>query len=200
MASCAILSSLPDEDLVHRYCQGDDDAFDLLYNRYRSRVLRTAYRIMRNPEDARDATQEIFLKACLALRCWNADRSKLSTWLYRLAANHSIDCWRARRRRARSETSREFPTEPPLRSPSSGSELAPDRELERKELAEEFRRLVNRLPDLQRRLFILRHYGGLSLEEIAHQEGRSLGTVKGSLHRAMRSIGRRLACKTFPAA
>jgi RNA polymerase sigma-70 factor (ECF subfamily) len=192
MASCVVLNSLPDEDLVRLCRQGHEDAFHLLYDRYRHRVLMTAYRIMRNSEDARDATQEIFLKAYLSLRRWNADKSKLSTWLFRLAANHAIDCWRARRRRARKEISRDCPTEGTQENPVSDAGSAPDRKLEWKEQAEEFRRCVCQLPELQRRFFILRHYCGLSLEEIAHREGRSLGTVKGSLHRAARSVGRSL--------
>ena len=73
MASYAITKLLPDEDLVHRCRQGEDDAFTMLYDRYRRRVLLTAYRIIRNPEDARDATQEIFLKAYLSLRQWDSD-------------------------------------------------------------------------------------------------------------------------------
>ena len=191
MACCAVLNSLPDEDLVRRCCQGEDDAFALLYDRYRRRVLLTANRIIRNPEDARDATQEIFLKAYLSLRHWSADKSKLSTWLYRLAANHSIDCWRARRRRARIEASPESSGGgKPVETISSGP--AQDCDLEREEQSDEIRRCVDGLPELQKRFFILRHFYGMSLDEIARSEGRSLGTVKGSLYRATRSVGRKL--------
>jgi RNA polymerase sigma-70 factor (ECF subfamily) len=191
MSSCVISSSLPDEDLVRHCRQGEDNAFTLLYDRYRRRVLLTAYRVIRNPEDARDATQEIFLKAYLSLRQWNSAKSKLSTWLYRLAANHAIDCWRAQRRRIRTETRKEFSTESAQLDLVPDAGHGPDRELERKEQADEFRRCVEALPVLQKKLFILRHYQGLSLMEIAHREGRSLGTVKGSLYRASRFVGRR---------
>ncbi len=192
MASCVVLNSLPDEDLVRRCRQGEDDAFTLIYDRYRRRVLLTASRIMRNHEDARDATQEIFLKAYLSLRQWNSDKSRLSTWLYRLASNHAIDCWRARGRRARTEECRDTAAgESAIKAlPDEG--LAPDRELERKEQADLFRRCVERLPALQKRIFVLRYYRGLSLAEIAGCEGRSLGTVKGSLYRATQSVGRSL--------
>ncbi len=188
MASCAILNPIPDEDLVRRCRQGEDDAFTLLYRRYMQRVLTTAIRIMRNSEDARDVTQEIFLKAYLSLWRWDSGKSKLSTWLYRLTTNHAIDCWRARCRRY-SQDSAAGRAQGDLVS-DSGS--APDRQLERKEQAGEFRRCVERLPELQKRFFILRHYHGFTLEEISNLEGRSLGTVKGSLHRASRSVSRSL--------
>ncbi len=192
MASCVVLNSLPDEDLVRRCRQGEDDAFTLIYDRYRRRVLLTASRIMRNHEDARDATQEIFLKAYLSLRQWNSDKSKLSTWLYRLASNHAIDCWRARGRRARTEECRDTAAGESAIDALPDEGLAPDRELERKEQADLFRRCVERLPALQKRIFVLRYYRGLSLAEIAGCEGRSLGTVKGSLYRATQSVGRSL--------
>ncbi len=190
MASCAILNPISDEDLVRRCRQGEDDAFTLLYRRYMRRVLNTASRIMRNPEDARDVTQEIFLKAYLSLWRWDSGRSKLSTWLYRLTTNHAIDCWRARCRRYRVD--QDSAAGRAQRDLVSGSGLAPDRELERKEQADEFRRCIEKLPELQKRFFILRHLHGFTLEEISNLEGRSLGTVKGSLHRASRSIGRSL--------
>ncbi len=192
MASYAIPSSLPDEVLVRLCRQGEADAFTLIYDRYRRRVLQTAHRIIRDPEDARDATQEIFLKAYLSLRQWNSDKARLSTWLYRLATNHAIDCWRSRRRRARTESADE------MREDGSAFEFvadaieAPDRELERKELRSQFDRCLSRLPELQRRMFMLRHYYGLSLAEIARREGRSLATVKGSLYRATHAVGRNL--------
>ncbi len=191
MASCAASNLLPDEDLVRRCRMGEDDAFTVLYDRYKHRVLLTAYRIIRHPEDARDATQEIFFKAYVSLRQWNSDKSKLSTWLYRLAANHAIDCWRARRRRIRVEGACGFGCEDlPVSVELKAS--APDGDYERKERAQELSKCVDALPRVQKRLFILRHYLGLSLMEIADCEGRSLGTVKGSLFRATRFVGRRL--------
>ena len=189
MASLAVLVTVPDEDLVRRCCQGESDAFAVIYGRYRRRVLMTANRIIRDPEDAQDATQEIFLKAWISLWQWNPGKSRLSTWLYRLAANHAIDCWRARRRRATTGLANEVSTEGLPPEFAADAREAPDRELERKEEHSELCRYVSRLPRLQRRMFVLRHFHGLSLNEIARREGRSLGTVKGSLHRATRAMG-----------
>ena len=197
MESCTIALSLPDEDLVRRCRGGEEEAFSQLYQRYRRPVLSTAYRIIRNPDDAQEATQEIFLKVYRSLADWNPERSKLSTWLYRLAANHAIDRWRAQKRRLRRET----PTDP-----SSGTfrrlsfadpRTGPQAMLEWKELTTEIRRCAQHLPSLQRRLFLLRHFCGLGLEEIAMTEGRSLGTVKGLLFRASQAVRHRLARRSL---
>ncbi len=193
MESCSIALPLPDEDLVRRCRRGEEDAFSQLYQRYRRPVLSTAYRIIRNQEDAQEATQEIFLKVYRSLADWNPERSKLSTWLYRLAANHAIDRWRAERRRLRRETVTD-PTDVVFRRlPSADRRTGPHAALERKELTAEIRRSARCLPGLQRRLFLLRHFCGFGLEEIARMEGRSLGTVKGLLFRASRAVRHRVA-------
>jgi len=193
MASSNVASLVSDEDLVHRCRTGEPDAFSELYGRYRRRVLSTAYRIIRNPEDAQDATQEIFLKIYRSISEWDPQRSRLSTWLYRLAANHAIDCWRVRHRRLRSEVAEEAGRTVAGRLWDVDPAHAPYRALEYKELAGRVRRCIDSLPRLQRRFFVLRHFHGLTLAGIAAAEHRSLGTVKGLLFRATRSVRRRLA-------
>ncbi len=173
---------MDDVSLVQRWCDGEEDAFYLLYSRYWRRVFSTAYRFVRDSEEARDATQEIFLKVYRALPNWNPDRASLSTWLFRMAANHSIDCWRSKKRRLQSEM-------PAERLESEGW-LSPQRLLEAKEAVGLVKRCVAELPDLQRRFVVLRYFRECSLEEIAVLEDRSLGTVKGLLYRATRSIRR----------
>jgi len=192
MSSYAIAGLLNDEDLVQRWRNGEEEAFSQIYSRYRHRVFSTAYRIMRDHEDARDATQEIFLKVYRSLRDWDPDRASLSTWLFRLASNHSIDCWRSRRRRLNAEMLAEsFDASPPGKG-AGIAERSPHRQLEAKEAAGMIERCVEGLPALQRRFVILRYFRELSLAEIAVLEGRSIGTVKGLLHRATRSVRRRL--------
>jgi deoxyxylulose-5-phosphate synthase len=88
-----------DEDLVEGTLGGDENAFSQLYERYRQPVYATAYRIIQSAEDARDATQEVFVKLYRSLRSWNPRKASFSTWIYRLASNHAIDCWRARNRK-----------------------------------------------------------------------------------------------------
>jgi len=184
---------MKDEDLVQRSRDGEEEAFSQLYARYRPKVFSTAYRIMRNSEDAQDATQEIFLKLYRALPTWDPDKSSLSTWLFRLATNHAIDCWRSKKRRLDAELGWEPADAVVFQGRSSSVMHNPHQLLEAKEAVGIAAQCVFGLPNLQRRFVILRYFGGLSLDEIALFEGRSIGTVKGLLHRATRSVRHRLS-------
>ncbi len=185
-------STLSDEDLVERTLGGDEHAFSELYDRYRHPVYATAYRIIQNAEEAQDATQEIFIKLYRSLPVWIREKAKFSTWLYRLAANHAIDCWRARRRRSETqvlgesgdEEWREYSLGEAIRSPYS--------EVEGREQVDEIRRRVDYLPELQKKVFVLRYFQEMRLEEIAVVENCSLGTVKTSLFRATQTIRKAL--------
>ena len=185
-------SPLSDEDLVEGTLGGDEDAFSQLYEKYRHPVYATAYRIIQSAEDARDATQEIFVKLYRSLRSWNRRKASLSTWIYRLAANHAIDCWRARRRRP--EVQSEEGMEEGLVREHSLSEAirSPYRTVESQEKVDAVRRCADALPDLQKKVFILRYFQELKLEEIAEMESCSLGTVKTSLFRATQAVRRAL--------
>ncbi len=183
-------SSQPDEDLVARILRGDEDAFSQLYDRYRLKVYSTAYRIVQSTADAQDATQEVFIKLYRSLSDWNPRKGKFSTWLYRLAANHAIDCWRSRRRRP-DAFSQELPDsrifyERPIRD----AILTPFGSLAKKEEIDQILSSVNDLPELQKKVFVLRYFQELKLEEIAQIENCSLGTVKTSLFRATHAVRR----------
>ncbi len=188
----ALAGLTDDADLVRRLSGGEEEAFARIYLRYRRRVFSTAYRIMRDAADAQDATQEIFLKAYRALPSWNPDKSSLSTWLFRLASNHAIDCWRSRKRRLRAESGGEHLESSEPRSARAEFHRSPLRLLEAREAADMIACCIGELPDLQRRFVVLRYFGELTLAEIAELEGRSIGTVKGLLHRATHSVRRRL--------
>jgi RNA polymerase sigma factor (sigma-70 family) len=188
------VTMIPDEDLVFRFRAGEENAFSQLYDRYRRRVLATAYRIMRDPEDAQDAAQEIFLKVYRRLPEWKSEKSNLSTWLYRLAANHAIDMWRMKRRRCRCEVVWEQASQTLDAIPDESFCQGPFSVFEREEQRVILTAWADSLPRLQKRLFFLRYFLGLSLEEIAAAEKRSIGTVKGLLFRAKHAI-RAKACR-----
>jgi RNA polymerase sigma-70 factor (ECF subfamily) len=180
-----------DEELVSRTIGGEEDAFSQLYDRHRRPVFATAYRIIQDSEEALDITQEIFVKLYRSLRQWNPRKAKFSTWLYRLACNQAIDFWRRRQRRSESSLSEESPG----RTRSSVIDEAirsPSQELESKEEIDRIRRCADALPELQKKIFILRYFQELKLEEIADMENCSLGTVKTSLFRATQTMRRTL--------
>ena len=182
-------SPASDEDLVERALGGEEDAFSQIYDRYSRPIYSTASRILLNADEAQDVTQEIFVKLFRSLGSWNPRKARFSTWLYRLAANHAIDCWRARRRRTHHLVS-ETPERDHFERPLDDAIRSPYREMESREKIDAIRRCVATLPDLQKKVFILRYFQELKLEEIAEMEGCSLGTVKTSLFRATQTVRR----------
>ncbi len=179
-----------DEDLVSKTLGGEEEAFSQLYDRYRQRIHSTVYRIIQDAAEAQDATQEVFIKLYRSLYDWNPQKAKFSTWLYRLAANHAIDCWRSRRRRRESQPAEVGDREAFPEQPISDAILTPFGALENKESIEQIRRCVDDLPELQKKVFLLRYFQDMKLEEIAEMEDCSLGTVKTSLFRATHAVRR----------
>jgi RNA polymerase sigma factor (sigma-70 family) len=185
-------NSLSDEDLVKTVLKGDENATYQLYERYCRLIYSTAYRIIQNAEEAQDTTQEIFLKLYRSLRSWDSRKSKFSAWVYRLAANQAIDCWRARHRRAELQLDENVAGRILRDRARDGAVRSPFSEMEQKEGIEILRRCVDTLPELQKKVFVLRYFGELKLEEIAEAESCSLGTVKSALFRATQTVRKNL--------
>ncbi len=146
-----------------------------------------------NRDDALDLAQEIFLKVFQALDRYNAEY-KFSTWLFRIAGNAAIDHLRKRRPRT---VPLEIP-DPESRSGVSAIEheshdLDPYGELRNVQRGEAISRAIAGLPPEFRELITLRHFGGLSYEDIARVKNMPLGTVKNKLFRARVVLKERLA-------
>jgi RNA polymerase sigma-70 factor (ECF subfamily) len=176
-----------DAELVRRALVGDADAFGVLVERYRVRLYRFVERYTNDAEDARDVTQEVFLKVHAALDSYDS-KYKFSTWLFRIAGNAAID--HLRRRKVRP-----LPLELP-QGDDGESRIAEPREnrpdpledLTRRRLREALAAAIDRLPDDYRELISLRHYGEMPYEEIAELKRMPLGTVKNKLFRARQAL------------
>jgi RNA polymerase sigma-70 factor (ECF subfamily) len=180
--------STTDERLVQSVLKGDEIAFSQLYERYRRPIYSAAYRIIQNPEDARDATQEIAVKLYKSLHQWDVNKSKLSSWIHRIAVNHSIDCHRMRRRRKESQLPENGSSQETHCDIPDGSARLPLKEMENKEQVDAVLQYALTLPTPHKQIFIDRYFEDRKLEEIAEIEHCSLGTVKSSLHRATRAV------------
>ena len=182
-----------DTDLVSRILAGEEVLFELLVRRYQTRVVAHVSRMVGSREDAFDLSQEIFLKVFQALDRYNPE-FKFSTWLFRIAGNAAIDHLRKRRPRT---VPLEIP-DPESRSGVSAIEhessvLDPYGELRNVERGRAISRAIADLPPEFRELITLRHFGGLSYEEIARVKNMPLGTVKNKLFRARVVLKERLA-------
>jgi RNA polymerase sigma-70 factor (ECF subfamily) len=188
-----MVSPQSDEDLVARTLRGEEEAFSQLYDRYRQRIFSTVYRIVQDTAESQDATQEVFIKLYRSMSEWNPSKAKFSTWLFRMTANHAIDCWRSKRRRLESQIPNDSDGEPVKDIAVDEAVLSsPLGALEQQESIARIRKCVDGLPDLQKKVFHLRYFQEMKLEEIAKMEECSLGTVKTSLFRATHSVRRAL--------
>ncbi|HVE66705.1 MAG TPA: sigma-70 family RNA polymerase sigma factor [Thermoanaerobaculia bacterium] len=180
-------------ELVGRILAGEEALFEVLVRRYQTRVVAHVARMVGNRDDALDLSQEIFLKVFQALDRYNAEY-KFSTWLFRIAGNAAIDHLRKRRPKT-------VPLEiadPESRSGVSAIEheshvLDPYGELRNVQRGEAISRAIAALPPEFRELITLRHFGGLSYEDIARVKNMPLGTVKNKLFRARVVLKERLA-------
>jgi RNA polymerase sigma-70 factor, ECF subfamily len=170
-------------DTLARARAGDPAAFQALMERHARPVFRLAYRMTGNEQDAEDVVQETFLKAFRNLGGFES-RSHFGSWLYRIAANASFDLLRGRARHA----------EEPLEQEDGGAwdlpaeNPGPERLMLSAEVEQRLARVLSRLTPTERSAFVLRHYQGLSVEEIATTLGCDRGATKSSIFRAVRKV------------
>jgi RNA polymerase sigma-70 factor (ECF subfamily) len=182
---------LSDERLVELSLEGDEDAFGILVQRYQRRLAAFLSQLVGDMELARELSQEAFVRAWSALERFDP-RYRFSTWLFRIAHNLGIDQLRRRR----------LQTTPLYRTDSEGEEVevvVPDLDkdplghLENRALATELRQIIDGLRPEYRELVLLRHFAGLSYQEIADFTEMPLGTVKNKLFRAHSVLRKALA-------
>lgn len=167
-----------DRTLVEAAQAGHREAFDLIVERHRRTVYAVCYRVLGNHEDASDATQNVFLRAYRGLPAFKG-QSALTTWLYRIAVNASLNLSETRRPATDAVD--------PERYPDNGQTRADTRML-REEQARRVRAAVGRLPRKQRATLILRVYHDLSHDEISRILGSSVGAVKANFFHALRNL------------
>jgi RNA polymerase sigma-70 factor (ECF subfamily) len=183
-----------DIDLIKRAQAEDIDAFCLLAERYARRIYRLASHYCRNPQDAEDLSQEVWLKAYQALRTFRFD-SSFYTWLRRITINAFLNHRRASffRRHGHTTTVQLLPIESEDREVLFESSSGSQENIYNKIL---FESVVNALAELtpaQRLAFLLRHYEGMSYDEIATAMNCSTGTVKKGVWRAIGKLRARLS-------
>ena len=175
---------------VERAQSGDSDAFRLLVEQHSRAIFRLAYRMTGNEEDAEDVVQETFLRAYRQLSRYEA-RSSFSTWLYRIASNYSLDLIRMRKRHEekRERGSRE---DHDLLQSMPETAPGPDRILYGSQLKHQVDAALDELSPQERTAFVLRHFEGLSIDEIGQALGTGTNATKHSIFRAVQKLRRSL--------
>jgi RNA polymerase sigma-70 factor (ECF subfamily) len=176
-----------DPALVARALRGDEAAFQLLTERHSQSVFHLAYRMTGNEQDAEDIVQETFLRAFRNLKRYES-RSLFSTWLYRIAANYTVDLMRSRKRFVDPTASSDGDW---LNDVASTTPTA-ERLAMSSQIRENIGRAMEQLTAQERTAFVLRHYHELSIEEIGGTLGLGENAAKHSIFRAVRKLRRAL--------
>jgi RNA polymerase sigma-70 factor (ECF subfamily) len=165
---------------------GDGDGFRMLVDRYSRGVFRLAYRMTGNEFDAEDVVQETFLRAYKQLATYES-RSSFGTWLYRIAANYSLDLLRSRKRHQERQTSTNtegvdlldvIPSEDP----------GQDRVHYSNQLRQKLNSALGDLSEQERTAFVLRHFEGMSIEQIGSVLKIGTSATKNSVFRAVKKL------------
>ena len=187
-----VQTNAADETLVALYAQGNNEAFDILLNRYKDRLYAYIYYTVRNEELAEDIFQETFTKAIVTIQQGRYNENgKLPALLTRIAHNLIIDCFRQEKQENLVSCDEE---ERNLLNNIRLSEGTVEAEIVNHQILSDVRRLMKHLPDEQREVVHMRFYQDLSFKEIAEMTGVSINTSLGRMRYAILNL-RRMAEK-----
>jgi RNA polymerase sigma-70 factor (ECF subfamily) len=170
-------------ELIRAATAGDRRAFETLVVLKRERVVRTAYQVTGDLEDARDVAQWVFLRLWKVLPRFDPAR-RFDTWLYRITVNAAIDHLRARGPQGALQP---LPDDPSLLEDAATAGQA-ERAVDLAELQKVFLKLAAQLAPRQRAAFVLREIEGLDTAEVARILGVRESTVRNHLHQARRIL------------
>lgn len=178
-----------DSELVSRYKDGNEKAFEILLHRHKSRVFTAIYLIVKDRYIAEDLLQETFIKAINTIRGGRYnEEGKFLPWISRIAHNLAIDHFRKEKRYP--EITLEDGS-PLLNSMQFAEESIEDKQI-MKDTATRLRELVKELPEEQKQVLIMRHYLKMSFQEIAERTGVSINTALGRMRYALINLRKKM--------
>jgi RNA polymerase sigma-70 factor (ECF subfamily) len=197
-AAQALVLDNKERTLIERAQGGDREAFEELVEMHDRQILSLTFLALGNRDEARDAYQEIFLKAYRAIDRFRFE-SSFYTWIYRIARNVCFD-----HLRKRETLRREIPIDRDRaahvdvyaladRLPATASDSNPERSLLSRQIGEVLQKGLQKLTRRERLVFELRHYHGLRLRVIGEMMGMSEDTAKNCLYRGTQKLRAQLA-------
>lgn len=182
-----------DNALITAIQSGNQKAVEQFINTYKARVYNTVLGMVHNAEDAEELAQDVFIKALETLDNFKGD-AKLSTWLYRIAVNKSLDHIKKGQRKKRfaflvsiNKNSDESP------APSLPHFIHPGWQLENKELGMQLFKAINQLPNKQKTALTLNKIEGLNYEQTAEVMEVTVSSVESLIFRARQNLKKILA-------
>lgn len=192
--------NLNESQLIESAQAGDPEAFSQLARRFERRIYTLALHYTRDPADAEDLSQEVWLKAFRAINSFRGD-APLYTWLRQIMINAFLNHRRAESLQAEEVKSTAFEKE------TSNDDLSfivyetpysVEADYERRILVEKVMRALGALTSQQRLIFLLKHREGMTYEEISKALGCSTGTVKKALFRAVQKLREQMGVNPAP--
>ena len=176
------------KELVDAFCAGDHQAFNRLVLLYQNKIYNLAFNYVKNQEEAKDLTQDIFIIAHRALPGLR-EHDKFFSWLYQVGLNQCRNRYKKLRRQGFFTSQSLDSTDNYLQLSSSGS---PEKDYERQQLIATVRATIAEMNETEKEIIILRDIQGLSYGEISKILSVPLGTVKSKLNRARLALKNRL--------
>ena len=174
---------MSDNELVNRFIAGESKAVEELIHRYKNKVYTYIYFNVRNQHLAEDLFQDTFIKVLKSFQDGKyQDNGRLLSWIMRIAHNLIIDYYR---RNKQLNTCSNDDYEMDMFNSPRYSEENVEQVMVNDQIFDDVRRLVDKLPDDQKEIILLRHYGGLSFKEIAEQTNVSINTALGRMRYAI---------------
>lgn len=177
-----LIAELTDEQIAERVVAGETELFELLIRRHNRRVYRASRAILRDDSEAEDVMQDAYVRAFEHLHQFRAE-AKFSTWLTRIAVNEALSRVRSRARIADVDFMQDEE-----RAPVASTVPSPEKQVAASEMRELLERAVDRLPEGQRAVFILRDVEEMTTAETAACLNTTEDSVKVMLHRARRHL------------
>ncbi len=174
--------------------QGSEDAFRELFKQYHKRVLRIAYRMCGNIQEAEDITQEVFLRIFKEIANFRENAS-LFTWLYRITINLCLDKRRKQQRREKYKLNTALNSEYTLSEKANSDEGMQmlDQQIWQDEIQGMLQKALSRIKPKFRTVLVLKDIEGLSYEEAAQAVGCSQGTISSRLNRGRKQLKKLLS-------
>ena len=179
---------MKDKELINELKTGNADAFKVLVEEYQNKIINICFGFVHNREDAEDISQEVFMEVYNSITHFRGD-SKLSTWLYRISVNKSLDFIRKKNRKKRfAKFQNLLGFERTIEEMPESKLTNPHTILENKERVQILNETVEKLPQNQKIVFILSKYEGFKNKEIAKVMNTSLSSVESLMHRAKKNL------------
>ena len=180
------LNKLSDQDLVSRFVKGDSSSIEALINRHKTKVYTYLMMSVKNQHIADDLFQDTFIKVINSLKAGRyKDEGRFRSWVIRIAHNLCIDYFRKQKNQ---NTWSNDDNEIDIFNSEKFSDKTIEDIIISNQISEDIRNLIDVLPEEQKQVVLLRHYGEMSFKEIAEQTDVSINTALGRMRYALINI------------